>query len=60
MLGATLTTNKVVHGILSGGGVFMHGPTFMANPLACLVSFASINLLMLLPWEEQVRGVEGD
>ena len=58
-LGATLTANKVVRRILSGGGVFMHGPTFMANPLACSVSLASVNLLMSSPWEERVRGVEG-
>ena len=51
MLGATLTTNKVTRGILSGGGVFMHGPTFMANPLACSVLLVSVNLLMSSPWE---------
>ncbi len=59
MLGVTLTTNEVARGISSGGGVFMHRPTFMANLLACSVSLASINLLMLSPWEERVRGVEG-
>ena len=59
MLGTTLTTNEVARWILSGGGVFMHGPNFMANPLACSVLLASVNLLMLLPWEERVRGVEG-
>ncbi len=37
----------------------MHRPTFMANQLACSVSLVSVNLLMLSPWEEQVRGVEG-
>ena len=59
MLGATLTTKEVARGISSGGGVFMHGPTFMANPLACSVSLVSVNLLMSLLWEERVRGVEG-
>ena len=57
-LGATLTNDKVAHGISDTGGVFMHGPTFMANPLACSVSLASINLLMQSPWEERVRNVE--
>jgi adenosylmethionine-8-amino-7-oxononanoate aminotransferase len=58
-LGATLTTNEVARGISSGSGVFMHGPTFMANPLVCLVSLAFVNLLMSSPWEERVQGVEG-
>jgi adenosylmethionine-8-amino-7-oxononanoate aminotransferase len=57
-LGATLTTDKVAHGISHNGGVFMHGPTFMANPLACSVSLASMNLLSSSPWEERVRNVE--
>ncbi|KAL3763509.1 hypothetical protein ACHAWU_009193 [Discostella pseudostelligera] len=57
-MGATLTTNKVARGISERGGVFMHGPTFMANPLACAVSSASMNLLMQSPWEERVRNVE--
>ena len=58
-LGATLTTNEVARRILSSGGVFMHEPTFMANPLACSVLLASVNLLMSSPWEERVQGVEG-
>jgi len=56
--GVTITNNKVANGISSTGGVFMHGPTFMANPLACAVSLASINLLMDSPWQERVRTVE--
>lgn len=57
-LGATLTTDKVATGISDNGGVFMHGPTFMANPLACSVSLASMKLLTSSPWEERVRNVE--
>ena len=57
-MGATLTTSKVAHGISDTGGVFMHGPTFMANPLACAVSLASITLLMESPWKVRVRTVE--
>eukprot|EP00571_Detonula_confervacea_P009558 CAMPEP_0172315034 /NCGR_PEP_ID=MMETSP1058-20130122/23928_1 /TAXON_ID=83371 /ORGANISM="Detonula confervacea, Strain CCMP 353" /LENGTH=475 /DNA_ID=CAMNT_0013029021 /DNA_START=222 /DNA_END=1649 /DNA_ORIENTATION=- len=57
-LGATLTSDKLAHGISDTGGVFMHGPTFMANPLACSVALASINLLMQSPWEKRVRKVE--
>lgn len=58
-LAATLTNKKVSHGISSGeSGVFMHGPTFMGNPLACTVALASINLLLSGPWKERVEGIE--
>lgn len=56
-LGATLATDAVAETL--GEQPFMHGPTFMANPLACAVAAESIRLLLSSPWEERVKGIEG-
>ncbi len=57
-LAATLCTTKVSAAISRDGGVFMHGPTFMANPLACAVAVASIKLLVSTPWQERIAAIE--
>ncbi|VAX21479.1 Adenosylmethionine-8-amino-7-oxononanoate aminotransferase [hydrothermal vent metagenome] len=56
-LAATLTTRKVGETI-SEDGAFMHGPTFMASPLACRVAKASIDLLLGSPWESRIKNIE--
>lgn len=57
-LAATLTTQKVMQGVEANGNVLMHGPTFMANPLACAVANASVELLLDSPWEERVQNIQ--
>lgn len=58
-LAATLCHRRVHEAISAGEpGAFMHGPTFMANPLACATALASVQLLLSQPWQRLVRGLE--
>jgi adenosylmethionine---8-amino-7-oxononanoate aminotransferase len=58
-LAATLCTAEVAQAISAGkGGALMHGPTYMANPLACSVALASLELLADGDWREAVARIE--
>jgi adenosylmethionine-8-amino-7-oxononanoate aminotransferase len=57
-LAATLASERVARGISAKGGVLMHGPTFMGNPLATAVAGASIDLLLESDFRSRVGALE--
>ncbi|MCD9547551.1 adenosylmethionine--8-amino-7-oxononanoate transaminase [Photobacterium carnosum] len=58
-LSATITHKKIADTICSGdAGCFMHGPTFMGNPLACAVANANLEILEQNLWQQQVSDIE--
>ncbi|WP_305370619.1 adenosylmethionine--8-amino-7-oxononanoate transaminase [Photobacterium leiognathi] len=58
-LSATITTKHVADTVCSGEAqCFMHGPTFMGNPLACAVANASLDILAENKWQQQVACIE--
>lgn len=58
-LAATMASDRIANGISHGDvPVFMHGPTFMGNPLACSAAVASINLLLNSNWKNRIIKIE--
>ena len=58
-LSATLASKNVADTVCGGdAGCFMHGPTFMGNPLACAVATASLELIEQGDWQQQTRQIE--
>lgn len=58
-LSATLASKHVADAVCGGdAGCFMHGPTFMGNPLACAVATASLELIEQGDWQQQTQQIE--
>ena len=58
-LAATMVSKEIAKSISSKDpGIFMHGPTYMANPLACSVALANINLLLSYDWKKKIKNIE--
>ena len=56
---AVLTSERVARQVCAGDAkCFMHGPTFMGNPLACALACASIDLLLEQPWQARIHAIE--
>lgn len=57
--GATLCTDDIADTICSAPpGVFMHGPTYMGNPLACAIATESIDMLLEQDWQKNIQRIE--
>ncbi len=57
-MAATLCSDKISDGICRGeAGVFMHGPTFMGNPLAAATALASTRLLLSDDWHSNIQRI---
>jgi len=58
-LAATLSTAKISQTICNGNpGILAHGPTYMANPLACSAAIANIKVLLNSNWQENIKRIE--
>ncbi|PLX78809.1 MAG: adenosylmethionine--8-amino-7-oxononanoate transaminase, partial [Desulfuromonas sp.] len=57
---AAVLTGSQISQVISGNppGALMHGPTFMANPLACAIACASIDLLLTSPWQQRIEAMQ--
>ncbi|WP_343153984.1 adenosylmethionine--8-amino-7-oxononanoate transaminase [Buchnera aphidicola] len=58
-LAATITSRNIADVISNSDiGCFMHGPTYMGNPLACSVAYANIKILEKNEWKKQIINIE--